>query len=327
MVEFWEESMLKVGRAEHRLIGESSAICNLRATIERLAPTNASVLIVGETGSGKEVVARYLHEKGLNSAGPFVSVNCGAIPEDLAESLFFGHERGSFTGAHRTSAGYFEAAASGTVLLDEIQDMPAGLQVKLLRALETRTAFRVGGTEPVAFNTRIIAATNGNPAQATRKGKFREDLFFRLAAFTVSVPPLRRRGSDVFALAEMKLSELNGKCGTSKSFSKRSLQILGRYHWPGNVRELHNAIERAFILADDELELTPAPGPSAKAVFEGGMVSIPVGAPLFEAQQFMIASALRHFGGDKPAAARSLGISLKTLYNRLGRLAPSDAAQ
>ncbi|AKM32301.1 Fis family transcriptional regulator [Pandoraea faecigallinarum] len=300
-----------------RLAGDSRSVMALRANVERLANVPASVLIVGESGSGKEVVARCLHDVSPRRAGPFVAVNCAAIPHELAESQLFGHERGSFTGAVSQRVGFFEAASGGTLFLDEIQDMPIALQVKLLRALETRTVVRVGGYEPVSFDTRVIAATHANPGRAVRDGRFRQDLLFRLAAFTLHVPPLRRRENDVVALAQSHVDRLNALDGTVKRLSLQSLAVLRRHSWPGNVRELHNTIERAFIMADRDLELQPLPVPKQREEVLDGALNIPIGATLAQAQQSFIAATLRHFGGDKPRTAKALGISLKTLYNRL----------
>ncbi|AJP57596.1 Fis family transcriptional regulator [Pandoraea vervacti] len=308
-----------------RLAGDSRCVTELRAKIERLADVPANVLIVGESGSGKEVVARYLHDAGLRQSLPFVAVNCAAIPHELAESQLFGHERGSFTGAVSQRVGVFEAASDGTLFLDEIQDMPLPLQVKLLRALETRTVVRVGGSEPVGFNARVVAATHAHPGRAVREGRLREDLLFRLAAFTLYVPPLRRRENDVIALAQAHLDHLNTARGTTKRFSAQSLAVLRRHTWPGNVRELHNTIERAFIMTDDDLELQPLPAPKQREELLDGALSIPIGATLAQAQQAFIAATLRHFDGDKPRTAKALGISLKTLYNRLALMTPDTA--
>ncbi|MCI3208065.1 MULTISPECIES: sigma-54 dependent transcriptional regulator [Pandoraea] len=300
-----------------RLGGDSPGVMELRARIERFAGVPASVLIVGESGSGKEVVARSLHDVGPRRLSPFIALNCAAIPQELAESQLFGHERGSFTGAVTQHTGFFEAASGGTLFLDEIQDMPMALQVKLLRALETRTVVRVGGYEPVSFDTRIIAATHASPGRAVREGCLREDLLFRLAAFTLYVPPLRRRENDVLALAQTHVDRLNASGGTGKRLTPQSLTVLRRHSWPGNVRELHNTIERAFIMADVDLDLQPLPVPKQREEVLDGALSIPIGATLAQAQQAFIAASLRYFDGDKPRTAKALGISLKTLYNRL----------
>ncbi|VVE58374.1 sigma-54 interaction domain-containing protein [Pandoraea sputorum] len=300
-----------------RLGGDSPGVKELRARIERFANAPASVLIVGESGSGKEVVARYLHDVGPRRSSAFIAVNCAAIPHELAESQLFGHERGSFTGAVSHHTGFFEAASGGTLFLDEIQDMPMALQVKLLRALETRTVVRVGGHDPVSFDTRIVAATHTSPGRTVREGRLREDLLFRLAAFTLHVPPLRRRENDVLALAQTHVDRLNASGGTGKRLTPQSLAVLRRHSWPGNVRELHNTIERAFIMADVDLDLQPLPVPKQREEVLDGALNIPIGATLAHAQQAFIAASLRYFDGDKPRTAKALGISLKTLYNRL----------
>lgn len=306
-----------------RLGGDSLGVVELRARIERFASAPASVFIVGESGSGKEVVASYLHDVSPRRSSAFVAVNCAAIPHELAESQLFGHERGSFTGAMSQHTGFFEAASGGTLFLDEIQDMPMALQVKLLRALETRTVVRVGGYDPVSFDTRIIAATHASPGRAVREGRLREDLLFRLAAFTLHVPPLRRRENDVLALAQTHVDRLNASGGTGKRLTPQSLTVLRRHSWPGNVRELHNTIERAFIMADVDLDLQPLPVPKPREEVLDGALNIPIGATLAQAQQAFIAASLRHFDGDKPRTAKALGISLKTLYNRLALMTES----
>lgn len=306
-----------------RLGGDSSGVMELRARIERFANAPASVLIVGESGTGKEVVAHYLHDAGPRRSSAFIAVNCAAIPHELAESQLFGHERGSFTGAVSQHTGFFEAATGGTLFLDEIQDMPIALQVKLLRALETRTVVRVGGYDPVSFDTRIIAATHTSPGRAVREGRLREDLLFRLAAFTLHVPPLRRRENDVLALAQTHVDRLNAASGTGKRLTPQSLAVLRRHSWPGNVRELHNTIERAFIMADVDLDLQPLPVPKQREEVLDGALNIPIGATLAHAQQAFIAASLRYFDGDKPRTAKALGISLKTLYNRLALMTES----
>lgn len=304
--------------ARARLAGDSASVTELRARIERYARASANVLIVGESGSGKDVAATCLHELSARTARPFVAVNCAAIAHALAESHLFGHERGSFTGALARHIGFFEAASGGTLFLDETQDMPMALQVKLLRALETRTVVRAGGHCPVSVDIRVIAATHVHPGRAIRERRLREDLLFRLAAVTLYVPPLRRRENDVLALAHTHLEQLNTHAGAHKRFSARSFGVL-RPPWPGNVRELHNTIERAFIMAHDAavLELQPLPVPGHHEQVLDDALDIPLGTTLVQAQQSFIAAALRHFDGNKPRTATALGISRKTLYNRL----------
>ncbi|AJK45778.1 sigma-54 interaction domain-containing protein [Burkholderia plantarii] len=300
-----------------RLAGSSPRIQALLSKIEKIAATRASVLIVGESGAGKDIAARLVHDSSPRASGPFVAVNCGAIPADIAESQLFGHEKGSFTGAAAQHIGFFEAARGGTIFLDEIAEMPRDLQVKLLRALESNTIMRVGGTETIALDVRVVAATHHNPADAIRDGRLREDLFYRLAAMALHVPALRHRDGDVEEIARALIDTLNAQHGTSKALSAQALKLLRSYPWPGNVRELRNTIERAFILADDTIELDLPRQLPPRADVRDNVMSLPLGATLAHAQQRFIMASLRHFEGDKPRTAKALGISLKTLYNRL----------
>ncbi|VWD11694.1 putative sigma-54 interacting transcriptional regulator [Burkholderia lata] len=300
-----------------RLSGRSSAMRTLLGRIEKIAPTRASVMIAGESGVGKDIVARRLHDLSARRDGPFVPVNCGAIPPDIAESQLFGHEKGSFTGAIAQREGFFEAARGGTLLLDEIAEMPAPLQVKLLRAIESNVIVRVGGTEPIPLDVRIVSATRHNPAEAVRDGRLREDLFYRLAAFALYVPPLRQRDSDIETIALEFVDALNARHHAHKRLTDAAIAALRAYSWPGNVRELHNTIERAYILADEGIDVTlPKPAMPPERLSENTM-ALPLGATLHHAQQRFIAATLHHFDGNKPRAAKALGISLKTLYNRL----------
>ncbi|MFJ2991409.1 sigma 54-interacting transcriptional regulator [Pandoraea sp. NPDC087047] len=299
------------------LLGDSVAIRALRAQIERVAPTPVSVLILGESGSGKELAARALHAASERRKGPFVAVACGAMPAELAESQWFGHERGSFTGATDRRRGYFETAHGGTLFLDEIGDMPPPTQVKLLRALESGVICRVGGSQFVPVDVRVIAATRHDVTQALRSGSLRDDLLYRLATFVMHVPALRHRDSDVVALAHAHVAALNARARTAKTLSAASVQRLSAHAWPGNVRELHHVIERAFILADDLLDVTPEAVPPYDPVVRGATLELPRVVTLASAQHHFITASLAHHGNDKPRTARSLGVSLKTLYNRL----------
>jgi DNA-binding NtrC family response regulator len=302
------------------IVGRSAAMQPVFDMIQRVAPTDASVLIQGESGTGKEVVAQALHELSRRKSGPLVAVNCGAIPENLIESELFGHEKGSFTGADRQHRGFFERADGGTLFLDEITEMPAQLQVKLLRVLETGCVQRVGGSAQVQTNVRVLAATNRDPAEAIKAGKLREDLFFRLAVFPIMLPPLRERDGDVALIAQHFLDALNKAQGTDKRWTASALAALARREWRGNARELRNAVQRAFILADDELRaedaVTAIDAAAAKQSANGEIV-VRVGSSIADVERALVESTLQQLGGDKPAAARVLGISLKTLYNRL----------
>lgn len=302
------------------LFGGSEAMLGLYEQIERVALTDATALIIGESGTGKELIARTIHEFSARRDAPFIAVNCGAIPDNLIEAELFGHERGSFTGAAQARVGYFEHAKGGTIFLDEVTEMAPVRQVKLLRALETGAFFRVGGSEEVQSDVRILAATNRDPATAVKENGLREDLMYRLAVFPLRAPPLRERESDRELLAQHFLTQLNQQHQTEKVFSKRAIETMRGYSWPGNVRELKNAVYRAYILAEDSVDL-PHPhlsGRNRKPITQGDAMNIWVGTPLADAQRQIILATLKHCDGDKRRTAKALGVSLKTLYNRLG---------
>ena len=310
------------------LLGNSRAIATLVEEIERVAPTEASVLIEGESGTGKEVVAQAIHELSARRDAPLVPVNCGAIPDSLIESELFGHERGSFTGAAKTQAGILERAHGGTLFFDEITEMPLPLQVKLLRALESRRVQRIGGSEEIATDVRVLAATNRPAAAAVRDGHLREDLYFRLAVFPIRLPPLREREGDVVLLANRFLDALNERHGTAKRWAEGALDEFEGRPWRGNVRELKNAVLRSFILASDELRTDAQralPRYGTAPVGEGGTFTLRAGVSIAEAERALIRLTLDATHGAKPEAARSLGISLKTLYNRLHEYESSRA--
>jgi two-component system response regulator AtoC len=285
--------------------------------IAKVAPTDATIFITGETGTGKELVAQTVHQQSRRHREPFRPVNCGAVSPSLIESELFGHERGSFTGAERVHRGYFEQANRGTLFLDEITEMPQELQVKLLRVLETGAVRRIGGTEAIQVDARVIAATNRRPEEAVAVGKLREDLLYRLNVFPITLPPLRDRGEDVSLLAEHFLAGFNRQEGTTKSFSPDSLDRLKRHRWPGNVRELRNSIHRSFILAEDRIDVNDLPAPVRSVEGSPSTVALKVGVSLAEAQRRLIVATLESCSSDKKRAAEILGISLKTLYNRL----------
>jgi len=277
--------------------------------------------VIGESGTGKELVAETVHALSRRADRPLLAVNCGAVAPNLIESELFGHEKGSFTGADRRKAGYFERARGGTLFLDEITEMPAELQVKLLRVLETRRFLRVGGTEPIESDVRIVAATNRDPAEAVEAGDLREDLYYRLNVFPITLPPLRERGEDIELLAQHFLDELNEQEGTQKRWSQTALEAIRARPWPGNVRELRNAVHRAFILADTEIgeDVLTALDPVAEGgdTRRGDALEVPVGTEIAAVEKRLILATLEHLDGDKKKAAEMLGISLKTLYNRL----------
>jgi two-component system response regulator AtoC len=304
-----------------RLIGNSPGIQRVRDLIGRVAPTDSTVLICGESGCGKELVAESIHALSPRALQPFVAINCAAIPATLIEAELFGHERGSFTGALRTREGLFERASGGTLLLDEITEMPLELQSRLLRVLETKKLSRVGGNDDLDVDVRVIASTNRSPSKAFEEGRLREDIYYRLAVVTVQLPALRERGHDILVLAEFFLGELNLRNGTHKRLSEELRQRFLRHAWPGNVRELRNAVERAYILCDGELNLSEQEMPTLRTGADAGGtdsgISIPIGATLEEIERTFILATLKHFEGDKRRTADVLGCSLKTLYNKL----------
>ncbi len=300
-----------------RLHGSAPAMQLLYDQLARVAPTSATVLLLGESGTGKELAALTLHELSRRREAPFLPLNCGAVSPQLIESELFGHERGSFTGADRQHKGFFERAHGGSVFLDEVTEMPMELQIKLLRVLETGSFSRVGGITPIVCDVRIIAASNREPERALAEGKLREDLYHRLNVFPIRLPPLRQRGADLELLARHFLAELNRAEGTAKTFSADSLMRLYQYGWPGNVRELRNQVQRAFIMADDVVECGVPAGTALPTTDDGATLTIRVGTPLDEVERRVTLATLAHCGHIKRKAADILGVSLKTLYNRL----------
>jgi DNA-binding NtrC family response regulator len=288
--------------------------------IERVGPTEASVLLTGESGSGKELAAQSIHDRSARRGGPFLAINCGAIPAGLIEAELFGYEKGSFTGAVRAHAGVFERAQGGTLLLDEVTEMPLDMQTRLLRVLESRKFYRVGASIEFSSDVRVIASTNRCPLQAVQNGQLREDLLYRLAVFPIDMPPLRSRGSDVELLAEHFLTELNVQSRTQKRLSAMARMTLKQHTWPGNVRELRNCIERAFILGDQTLELAPLiqiPARGGDTGSDRERLDIRVGSRIYDMERSLIEATLDYFKGNKRRAADALGCSLKTLYNKL----------
>lgn len=303
-----------------KFFGRSSAAFELARAIVKAAPTDAGVLIVGESGTGKEIVARTVHSRSPRAAAPFVAINCGAISPSLAESELFGHEKGSFTGATARSIGCFEQAHTGTLFLDEVTEMPMSIQVQLLRILETGTFHRVGGTELVKVDVRIIAASNRNLQETVKGGALRSDLLYRLAVFPIKVPPLRERKSDIAYLAQKFLDELNTQEKSKKRLTPPSLTRLQQYNWPGNIRELKNTVTRAYILADGKDIDIPPIQPffrDTAPIRQSDMLRIPVGTSLAAAERSIILATLDHYEGDRKRSAMALGISLRTLASRL----------
>jgi transcriptional regulator with GAF, ATPase, and Fis domain len=311
-----------------RIVGRAPSFVAAIADARKVAATRTTVLITGESGTGKEVLARAIHRASTRADGPLVAVNCAALPEALVESELFGHERGAFTGADRLKRGRFELAAGGTLFLDEIGELTPPVQVKLLRVLQERTFERVGGTTTLDADVRLIAATNRDLERAVAEGRFREDLYYRLAVFCLHLPALRERGDDVLCLAEHFAREVSAAMGRPDAvLSREACDVLLAHSWPGNVRELQNAIERALILAEDGVISAEDLGivrRSARTVTNGtGIASVTGdGTPpptLAEQQKQIIADALQRAGGNKSVAAAELGVSRWQLLRRARR--------
>jgi two-component system response regulator AtoC len=305
----------KLGRFG-RLIGISPAMQKVYDLMIKVGPTEATVFLTGESGTGKEIVAQTIFELSNRRRKPFLPLDCGAIPQNLIESELFGHERGSFTGATQLRRGCFERANGGTLFLDEITEMPIELQAKLLRVLESGSLVRVGGDEIIPVNVRLIAASNRIPKQAIQDGKLREDLYYRINVFPIVLPPLRDREGDALLLAEQLLESMNAAQGTSKRLGAAARDRIQAYPWPGNVRELKNELQRAFILCKGVIEF-----PDLAAVHVPEAVPAEVGNSLEKSERLLILATVDQCGGDKKRAAEILGVSLKTLYNRLHRYA------
>ena len=300
------------------LIAQSPAMQAVLDLVERVAPTDATVLIQGESGTGKEVIAKAVHHASPRAARPFVAVNCGAVPETLLESELFGYVRGAFTGAAGGKLGLFEEAGGGTLFLDEIAEMPATLQVKLLRALQSGEVRRLGATQAATIDVRVLAATNGDLARRISQGSFREDLFYRLNVIQVTLPPLRDRREDIPALAEHFLARAAAKLGRTLRLSPAALERVLRYPWPGNVRELENAIERAAILSRSEtVEPDDLPPHVSAGLQLGPSPALPRQVTLAEAERAHILTTLERFGRNHSGAAEALGIGRTTLWRKL----------
>jgi len=304
------------------LIGNSRSIREAQAFIEKVAVTNTSVMIFGESGTGKDVAASIIHALSARRANPYVAINCAAIPESLMEAELFGYERGAFTGADRRYEGCFERAQGGTLLLDEISEMKVELQAKLLRVLEERRLRRLGGCTEIPLDVRVLAATNRNPQQAIREGRLREDLYYRLSVCAIELAPLRQRPEDIPPLVDYFIGALKDQYGGVRGADAEFLQALKGYSWPGNVRQLRNVIERALVVSSGPVlsvaDLPPElrrlrPGPAVLEVSIGG-------SSLQDVEREMIYRTIEFAGGNKTKAAELLGISLRTLYNRLERL-------
>jgi DNA-binding NtrC family response regulator len=305
------------------IVGRSAAMREIFATVERVAPTRATVLMCGESGVGKDLIARAIHHHSPRDGRPFVKINCTALPENLMESELFGYEKGAFTGANTTKPGKFEQADTGTVFLDEIGDVPASIQVKLLRILQEREFERLGSNKTRHIDVRVLAATNVDLRAALEQGTFREDLYYRLNVLPINIPPLRERKEDIPFLAEHFVKKLRKDLGSPvQSISDAAIQRLLEYHWPGNVRELENVIERSMVLAtspvleggDIKLDLAPKPRLSAGDGF------LPEGMTLDDYERSIIREALHRANGNKSQAARLLGLTRNALRYRLSQM-------
>jgi two-component system response regulator HydG len=304
------------------IIGKSSAVMNILSMVDKIAPTTATVLIQGESGTGKELIARRLHFKSERANKPYVTVNCGALQESLLESELFGHEKGSFTGAVAQKIGLCETADGGTLFMDEIGEMSLGIQAKLLRFLQEGEFYRIGGKRPIKVDVRVISATNRDLEREVKENRFREDLFYRLNTITLRMPPLRKRKEDIKLLVDffLKNSRFGGQAQQIKRIDPRVFEAFENYDWPGNIRELQNTIERLKILADNnEIRLDDIPlgirMPKAKAE----ATDFSIGMPLEEVEKSHILRTLSYNQGNKTKTAQSLGITIKTLYNKLHR--------
>ncbi|MFZ0959073.1 MAG: sigma-54 dependent transcriptional regulator [Candidatus Sulfotelmatobacter sp.] len=316
--------------AHPNIVARSAKMQETLATVERVAPTNATVLLGGESGVGKDLIARAIHEKSRRATGPFVKINSTAIPENLLESELFGYEKGAFTGAAASKPGKFELADKGTLFLDEIGDVPPATQVKLLRVLQEREFERLGGTKTIKVDVRLVAATNRNLRAALEQGTFREDLYYRLNVVPIDIAPLRERKEDIPELVNLFVSRFAGDSGKPvEGISPEAMKVLVNYHWPGNVRELQNIIERACALAKGttieaaDIHLDSHPAKSADA----GNHFLPAGMTLEQWEDEMIQEALRRAHGNKSQAARLLGLSRNALRYRLSKIGIADEGE
>lgn len=316
--------------AHPNVVARSAKMQEVLATVDRVAPTNSTVLLGGESGVGKDLIARAIHEKSRRPSGPFIKINSTAIPENLLESELFGYEKGAFTGASSSKPGKFELADKGTLFLDEIGDVPPAIQVKLLRVLQEREFERLGGTRTVKVDVRLIAATNRDLREALEQGTFREDLYYRLNVVPIDIAPLRQRKEDIPELVKLFVAQFAGDSGKPvESITPEAMQILVNYHWPGNVRELQNIIERACALAKgvvlkvDDIHLDVRPPRLAN----GANNFLPEGMTLEQWEDEMIRESLRRANGNKSQAARLLGLSRNALRYRLSKIGIADEGE
>jgi len=300
------------------MIGTSSKMQDVYSAIRKVATTDAPILIRGESGTGKELIARAIHQLSVRASKPFIPINCSAIPENLIESEFFGHEKGTFTGAHMQRKGRFEMAEGGTLFLDEIGDLPLTIQVKLLRFLQEKTIERVGGREQIEVNTRILAATNRDLQDAMKKGAFRDDLYYRISVINISLPPLRERNEDIVLLAKTFLHRYTSENKKKiKGFTRQAIEAIERYSWPGNVRELENRVKRAVIMSEgkkitlEDLEMEPIAGNKESMILKDAREML---------EKDLILKAIARNENNLTKAASDLGVSRPTLYDLMEKL-------
>jgi DNA-binding NtrC family response regulator len=317
-----------VGEKDTLLIGQSAAIAELRSAVALIAKSQTSVLITGESGTGKEVVARYIHRESLRADKPFIALNCAALPKDVMENELFGHERGAFTGALLKKSGCFEMADQGTLFFDEIAEMTFDIQAKLLRAIELGTFRRLGGKDETHVNVRLIAATNKDVSKALRAMELREDLYYRLSTIEIFIPPLREHKEDIVPLCQHFLAMFASKYGKEpQRFSDETIETLIAYDWPGNIRELRNVVERCVVICQNSV-IDPQCLPSriSGGVPIGNQISIPLGSSTEQAERLLILQTLASVQNNKSKAARILGLSRKTLHNKLDYFAQQEQA-
>jgi len=323
-------SRLQENTGLREIMGPSDAVARLISEVTLVAESDFSVVIVGETGSGKEVIAQAIHQSSLRSKEPFIPVDCGAIPETLLESELFGHEKGAFTDADRQKVGRFESAQGGTLFLDEISNMPLSSQAKLLRTLQEKKIYRVGGTKPIDVNVRLLVASNQDLYELADLGSFRKDLFYRLNEFSIKIPPLRERKDDIPYLAKRFLDQANKELNKKiKGFSESALNLLFSYNWPGNVRQLRSAIRRAVLLAEEivsenhlEIKRVDVPGMAFTPKVEGApWKNLSLKAIIQESvnavEREVLREVLKSTGGNKAKAARLLQIDYKTIHGKV----------
>ncbi len=315
----WNTNQTAKAVENKTIVYQSEVMGSLMKMIDRVAPSNANILVLGESGTGKELIARSIHDRSNRKNKAFVAINCGALRETLLESELFGHEKGSFTGAFARKIGLAEVANGGTLFLDEIGELDMSIQAKLLRFIQEGEVYRVGGKDPIKVDIRLICATNRELDQEVARGNFREDLFYRINTIVVSAPPLRRRKEDIPVLVNHFLNNSNSSyLNRGRTVSEDAMKALVRYDWPGNIRELQNACERLQILSDGHMiMLNDIPENIRVGEQEKDILAYDPELTLHDLEKRYILKALAHFGGNKTQAANNLGITIKTLYNKL----------